>query len=134
MEEINEMLTQPRLSLSPSLFPNEKFREFKRADTHVSKENKATRTVIPIIEGKTADDKCVEGDVLFTNLTPLTNNMLTAAKLDLYYGARPEQLDRRVRDELSGHIIPSTQDDLPIAPNFFLAAKGPNGTAARQSN
>lgn len=86
--------------------------------------------MIPIIEGKTADDKCVEGDVLFTNLTPLTNNMLTAAKPDLYYGARPEQLDRRVRDELSGHIIPSTQDDLPIAPNFFLAAKGPNGTAA----
>ena len=56
--------------------------------------------------------------------------MLTAAKPDLYYGARPEQLDRRVRDELSGHIIPSTQDDLPIAPNFFLAAKGPDGTAA----
>ena len=130
LEEINEMLTQPRPSLSPSLFPNEKFREFKRADAHVSKENKATKTVIPIIEGKTADDKCVEGDVLFTNLTPLTNNMLTAAKPDLYYGARPEQLDRRVRDELSSHIIPSTQDDLPIAPNFFLAAKGPNGTAA----
>lgn len=56
--------------------------------------------------------------------------MLTAAKPDLYYGARPEQLDRRVRDELSGHIIPSTQDDLPIAPNFFLATKGPEGTAA----
>lgn len=130
LEEINEMLTQPRLSLSPSLFPNEMFREFKRADAHVSKENKATKKVIPIIEGKTADDKCVEGDALFTILTPLTNNMLTATKPDLYYGARPEQLDRRVRDELSGHIIPSTQDDLPIAPNFFLAAKGPNGTAA----
>jgi hypothetical protein len=34
------------------------------------------------------------------------------------YGARPEQLDRRVRDVLSGHIIPSTQDSLPIAPIF----------------
>ena len=86
--------------------------------------------MIPIIEGKITDDKCVEGDVLFTNLTPLTNDMLTAAKPDLYYGARPEQLDQRVRDELSGHIIPSKQDDIPIAPNFFLAAKGPDGTAA----
>lgn len=130
LEEINQKLMQHRRSLSPSLFTNEKFREFKRADAHVSKENKATKTVIPIIEGKTADDKCVEGDVLFTNLTPLTNNMLTAAKPDLYYGARPEQLDRRVRDQLSGHIIPSTHDDLLIAPKFFLAAKGLNGTAA----
>ncbi|ERF69373.1 hypothetical protein EPUS_08645 [Endocarpon pusillum Z07020] len=130
LEEINGILTHPRPSLSPSQFSNEKFKEFKRADAHVSKENKATKTVIPIIEGKIKDGKCVEGDVLFTNLTPLTNDMLTAAKPDLYYGARPEQLNRRVRDELSGHIIPSTQDDLPIVPNFFLAAKGPNGTAA----
>ena len=130
MEKINEILTQPRPSLSPSQFSNENFKEFKRADAHVSKENKATKTVIPIIEGKITDDKCVEGDVLFTNLTPLINDMLTAAKPDLYYGARPEQLDQRVRDELSGHIIPSTKDDIPIAPNFFLAAKGPDGTAA----
>lgn len=130
MEEINQRLAQPRPSLSPSHFSNEKFKKFKRANAHVSKENKATKTVIPIIEGKISDDKCVEGVVLFTNLKPLTNDMLTAAKPDLYYGARPEQLDRRVRDELSGHIIPSTQDDLPIAPNFFLAAKGPDGTAA----
>ena len=130
LEEINQRLAQPRPSLSPSHFSNEKFKEFKRAAAHVSKENKATKTVIPIIEGKITDDKCVEGEVLFTNLKSLTNDMLTAAKPDLYYGARPEQLDRRVRDELSGHIIPSTQDDLPIAPNFFLAAKGPDGTAA----
>jgi hypothetical protein len=130
LEEINQRLAQPRPSLSPSQFSNKKFKEFKRADAHVSKENKTTKRVIPIIEGKITDNKCVKGEVLFTNLKPLTNDMLTAAKPDLYYGARPEQLDRRVRDELSGHIIPSTQDDLPIAPNFFLAAKGPDGTAA----
>ena len=130
MEEISERLKQPRPSLSPSQFPNEKFREFKRANAHVSKENKATKTVVPIIEGKITDNKCVEGDVLFNNLAPLTDDMLTAAKPDLYCGARPEQLNRRVRDDLSSYIIPSTQDDLPIAPNFFLAAKGPDGTAA----
>ncbi|KAL9120286.1 MAG: hypothetical protein Q9187_003157 [Circinaria calcarea] len=130
LKEINEILLQPRPSLSPSRFSNENFEEFQEADAHISKENKATKTVIPAIEGKITDNKCVEGDVLFTNLTPPTNDMLTAAKPDLYYGARPEQLDRRVRDDLSGYIIPSTQDDLPIAPNFFLAAKGPNGTDA----
>ncbi|KAI0163838.1 hypothetical protein GGR57DRAFT_451577 [Xylariaceae sp. FL1272] len=45
-------------------------------------------------------------------------------------GARPEQLDQRVREELSGHIVPSTQHDLPIVPNFFLAVKGPDGSLA----
>lgn len=82
------------------------------------------------MKGKITDDKCVEGDILFTNLGPLINDTLTAVKPDLYYGVRLEQLDRRVRDESNGHIIPSTHYDLPIAPNFFLAAKGPNGTAA----
>lgn len=127
MEEINQRLIQCRSSLSSSRFSNENFKEFKRANGHALKENKVFKTVIPIIEGKIADDKCVEGDVSFTNLEPLTNNILTAAKPDLYYGARPEQLDRRVRDELNDRIIPSTQDDLPIAPNFFLAVKGPQG-------
>ncbi|KAL8858957.1 MAG: hypothetical protein Q9198_010659, partial [Flavoplaca austrocitrina] len=111
-------------------FSNKKFREFKRADAHVSKENKATKRVVPIIEGQIADDKCVEGDVLFTNFDPLTDDMLTAAKPDLYYGSRPEQLNRRVREELSGQIIPSKQDHLPLAPNFFLATKGPDGSLA----
>jgi hypothetical protein len=129
LKEINEILIQPRPSLSPSRFSNENFKEFQEADAYISKENKVTKTVILIIEGKIINHKYVEGDVLFINLTPLTDDLLTSAKPDLYHSARPEQLDRRVRDELSGYIIPSTQDDLPIAPNFFLAAKGLNGTA-----
>jgi hypothetical protein len=72
----------------------------------------------------------VEGDVLFINLIPLTDNLLTLAKPDLYYSARLNQLDRRVYDELRGYIIPLTQDNLSIALNFFLAAKGLDGTAA----
>ena len=129
-EDINQRLGQPRSSLSPSQFSDERFREFRRADARVSKENKVTKKVIPIIEGKITDDKCAEGEVLFTNLAPLTDDDLTAAKPDLYYGARPEQLKRRVRDELSGYIIPSKQDHFPMAPNFFLEAKGPDGSLA----
>ncbi|KAI0187943.1 hypothetical protein F4808DRAFT_466292 [Astrocystis sublimbata] len=30
----------------------------------------------------------------------------------------------------SRRIVPSTQPDLPVAPNFFLAAKGPDGSLA----
>lgn len=87
-------------------------------------------TVIPTIEGHVEDNKCVSGGVPFTNLEHLTDGTLVSSKPDLFYGARPEQLDRGVRNELGSLIIPSTQHDLPIAPNFFLAAKGPDGILA----
>ncbi|QVM08520.1 hypothetical protein D8B26_003209 [Coccidioides posadasii str. Silveira] len=67
---------------------------------------------------------------LFGNLAYLTNGTLSQAKPDHFYGARPEQLDRQIRKDLSNQIIPSTQDDLATAPNFFLEAKGPDGSLA----
>ncbi|KAL9127755.1 MAG: hypothetical protein Q9175_007672 [Cornicularia normoerica] len=129
-EEINQNLAQPRPSLSPSRFSDEDFEEFQQADADASKEKQVTTSVIPIVEGDIGDAKCVSGGIPFTNLDPLTDGTLVPGNPDIYYGARPEQLDRRVRNELRGHIIPSTQDDLPMAPNFFLAAKGPDGSAA----
>jgi hypothetical protein len=47
-----------------------------------------------------------------------------------YSMARHEQLDRRIRRELTGQIIPSVQEDISIMPNFFLEAKGPDGSLA----
>lgn len=85
--------------------------------------------------GTILDIKCVAGDIPFTNLKNLTNGTIVAGKPDLYYGSRPEQLDVRVRREQSRMIIPSSQGDLPILPNFTLETKGPDGTlsvAARQ--
>jgi hypothetical protein len=129
-EEINRKLAQPRPSLSPSQFSDGAFRNFKRADAHAVKEKQVTESVIPVIEGKIGDAKCRSGGIPFTNLDHLTDGTLAPGNPDLYYGARPEQLNRQVRNKLSGHIIPSTQRDLPIAPNFFLAAKGPDGSLA----
>jgi hypothetical protein len=100
-----------------------------RTDAHARKEGQVTKSAIPFIESKIRDARCVSGKIPFGNLDPPTNDNLVPGNPDLYYGARPEQLDRRVREELSGHIILLMQDDLPIAPNFFLAAKGPGGTA-----
>jgi hypothetical protein len=99
-------------------------------DAHALKEKQVVLLVIPIIEGKISNNKCVWGGILFTNLDYLTDGTLVPSNPDIYYGARPEQLGWRVRDELYGHIIPSTQDDLPIVPNFFLAVKGPDGSGA----
>ena len=129
-KEINQRLAQPRPSLSPSNFPEEAFEKFVRADAHAFKENKVANSVIPIIEGEIRDERCVAGDLPFTNLDYLTDGTLSSAKPDLFYGARPEQLNRQIRNELSGRIVPSTQQDLPITPNFFLAAKGPDGSLA----
>lgn len=129
-EEIKQRLARPRPSLSPSRFSEKTHEQFVDADAHAAKEKQVMTSVFPTIEGKIRDAKCVAGGIPFTNLDDLTDGTLAPGNPDLYYGARPEQLDRRVRDELSGHIIPSTQDDLPLAPNFFVAAKGPNGTPA----
>ena len=129
-EEINRRLSQPRPSLSPSKFSEERHEEFVQADADAVKEKQVTTSVIPIIEGDIRDAKCCSGGIPFTNLDHLTDGTLVPGNPDIYFGARPEQLDRRVRDKLSGHIIPSTQDDLPLAPNFFVAAKGPDGSAA----
>ena len=68
--------------------------------------------------------------VPLTNLDQLTDGKFAPGNTDHFYGARPEQLDRETRDYLNYHIIPSTQDDLPMAPSFFLAVKGPDGSAA----
>ena len=129
-EEINQRLTQPRSSLSPSQFSDGAFRKFKRADAQASKENKVTDSVIPIIEGEIGNGRCVSGGIPLTNFDHLTDGTISSGNPDRFYGACPEQLNRRIRNELSDRIVPSTQQDLPIAPNFFLAAKGPDGNAA----
>lgn len=67
----------------------------------------------------------------FGNLDPMAEN-LSRAKPDCYYGAHPNQLDKKVREDkkISKHIIPSSSINLPIVPNLFLEAKGPNGSSA----
>ncbi|PVH91139.1 hypothetical protein DM02DRAFT_620670, partial [Periconia macrospinosa] len=106
------------------------YEQFVQADADASKEKQVSESVIPIVEGKIRDAKCRSGGIPFTNLDPLTDGTLKPGNPDVYYGARPEQLSRKVRDELSGDVIPSTQHDLPMVPNFFLAAKGPDGSLA----
>ncbi|EGE00672.1 hypothetical protein TESG_07969 [Trichophyton tonsurans CBS 112818] len=129
-EEINERLAKPRPSLSPSKFSEREFQKFERADTGASKEKPITRSVLPIIDGDIGDPKCVGGDYPFGNLAPLTDSTLANAKPDHFFGARPEQLDPDIRDELGEFIVPSTQTSLPMAPNFFLETKGPDGSLA----
>ena len=139
-DEIEERIRRRRPSLSPSRYTEEEFKKFQRTTANAKKEEQVTKSVIPIIEGSSGETKYVCGKIKFENLQSLIGPTgaytLTPGNPDLYDGARPEQLDHRIRDKLKNMIIPSTQDDLPIAPNFFLHAKGPDGNesvAAKQS-
>lgn len=130
MKDFKQILAQRRASLSSSIFDDEAFEDFVQADVRAAKEKQVSESVIPIIEGKIKDLGCRSGGVPFNNLKPLTDGTLKPGNPDIYYGARPAQLSRNVREELSGNIIPTTEDKLPIAPNFFLEIKGPEGSPA----
>jgi len=101
----NQILAQPRPSLSPSIFNGEEFKKLVQADADASKEKQVSESVIPLIEGKVRDAKCRSGGIPFTNLDPLTDSTLKPSNPDVYYGARPKQLSRKVREELGGRIV-----------------------------
>jgi hypothetical protein len=126
---LNQRMTQTRRSLSPSRV-SDQFKQLRRGNAHAAKEKQVSELVIPIIEGKIPDVRCRAGGVPFNNFDPLTDVTLKHANPDIYYGALPEELSRKVRDELCGRIIPSTQHNLPMVPNFFVETKGPDGSIA----
>ena len=131
-DRINERLAQPRPSLSPSRFPLEReYKEFVRLDASAAKEDQVKKNVIPMMQGRIKDPWTASGEIPFTNLAPIIpDENLASGKPDVYSGARPEHLNRLVRDALGHLIIPSTQHDLPILPNHFIAVKDPDGSTA----
>lgn len=128
LQEIRERLKRSRPSLSSSKFSDADFKQFRRENANARKEKQVTTSVIPVIQGKIRDSRCISGGIPFANLGQMTDGTLVPGNPDVYHGARPEKLDRRVRDELHKLIVPSTQNSLPILPNFCLAAKGPGGS------
>lgn len=126
-EEMNHLPAHPRPSLLE--YTHEEYETFVQADADASKANQVSESVDPINEGKIADSNCRRGGIPFTNLDPLTDGTLKPGKPDIDHGARAEQLSRKVHDELGGQGILLTQDELPIAPNFFLAEKGQDESA-----
>jgi hypothetical protein len=130
LEEIKETLANPRPSLSPSKFSETAFKAFRASDFRAKDEDDVMIDVVPVIAGMSQNNHFLARTTRFGNLDPLTDGTIAPATPDLVYGARPKQLDRRIRDELSGWIVPSTMEDKPMAPNFFLEAKGPDGSLA----
>ena len=123
--EINKRLAQPRPSLSPSQFTEAAFEAFQQTNEEALSENKVMSKVFPLITG-TADIPSQE-NLRFTNLKDLTDGSITQAQPDFYDGARPEELNKRIREELGPYITPSTNTSIPCLPNFFAEGKGPKG-------
>ncbi|KAI1318481.1 hypothetical protein F5Y16DRAFT_418499 [Xylariaceae sp. FL0255] len=121
LDDINQVLAQPRRSSSLSRFSKHDFLRFKQANANALKEAEVMSSVIPIIEGDMKNDEmCMSGHIPFKNLDYLTDGLLVPGNPDRYYVWR----------ELYGHIVPSTQYEAPILPNFFLEVKGPDGSSA----
>ncbi|RSM19190.1 hypothetical protein CDV31_001866 [Fusarium ambrosium] len=130
LEDLTATLAVPRPSLSPSHFSDGAFKAFKKTNLRAKDEADVLANVIPTILGPSQTSRFCARDTVFTNLEPLTDGKIAAPKPDIYFGAYPDQLARSARNELAGHIVPSTMLDKPIAPNFFLEVKGPDGNAA----
>ena len=126
--EILNRLSQPRPSLSPSQFSNKEFRTFKQTNSRALNEDAVMGDAFPVIQGIT----CVPSakNVAFGNLEPLTDGNFVGAKPDFYDGARAAQIAPRIREELGSYIIPATQGQAPVLPNFFTEVKGPDGSGA----
>lgn len=125
---ILDRLGQPRSSLSPSKFSEKAFRTFKQTNSRALHEDDVMSTVFPVIQGGAHISSA--RNMLFNNLKPVTDCNFVDAKPDFYDGARPAQIDRRIRAELGPYITPSTQLQAPALANFFTEVKGPDGNVA----
>ncbi|EPE05966.1 hypothetical protein F503_02795 [Ophiostoma piceae UAMH 11346] len=132
LAEIRAALTQRRPSLSSSQFSDGSFDTFQDCNNRAKNEDAVMADVIPAILGKCTlyGRQTLERNLLFNNLAPLTDGTITQPRPDIYYGARPKELSRPVRDALGHYIMPSTVQDKSLAPNFFVEVKGPDGNAA----
>ncbi|KIE01659.1 hypothetical protein MAJ_02464, partial [Metarhizium majus ARSEF 297] len=130
LEEVMTAMAVPRPSLSPSRFTDGAFKTFRESNARAKDEDGVLADVIPTITGPRQANHPSSRNTVFGNLKPLTDGTIAPPKPDIYFGAYPERLDRSIRDELDDCIIPSTMEDKPMAPNFFMEVKGPDGSLA----
>jgi hypothetical protein len=130
LNNLPSKLAQPRPSLSPSKFSDDTFKAFRKNNAIAKDEDDVLANVMPTILGPSSAEHPSARNTAFGNLEPLTDGTIAPAKPDIYYGSLPEHLSQSVRDDIGQHIIPSTMRDKPLAPNFFVEVKGPDGSAA----
>lgn len=130
LEKVLEKLSDSRMktTLSLSQAGDQYFNTFLQRHWQAKDEAEVVAHVIPMIMDEQENKSLLATNKCFRSLKPLTNDTVPSAKPDFYYGASSEDLHSDIRSELAPLIIPGRK--LPILPNFFLEAKGPDGLAS----
>lgn len=126
VKEIMDALSRLRSSLSPSAFSGDAFEDFQDNNRRARSESNAMADLLLVIVGPQDKQYNTTGDLPFNRLKKFDPD-ISVPKPDRYYGARPAQIEARVRCELDEYIIPSNRTSLPAAPNFFLEGKSASG-------
>ncbi|POS73710.1 hypothetical protein DHEL01_v207901 [Diaporthe helianthi] len=130
LEQTRAALAIRRPSLTPCDFSESAFETFQQTAAQAKDERDVLDDVFPTITGPLRNNYPSTKSMVFGNLEPLTTGTITAPKPDIALGALPEELNPTIRNALQHHIIPSTTTDRLMVPNFFVEAKGPDGSAA----
>lgn len=127
---IRDGLRRPRPSLSPSGFSDEDFRAFQKLNEATANKDDVMIDIVPVMCGNT--QILSRGDLLFTELKPITFEIASKPKPDNFDGAHPDEIDKRIRtdEHIYPLIVPTKQPHAPVAPNFFLELQGASGDIA----
>lgn len=134
LEEIREKLRRHRPSLSAERFNTSDFENFFYKNKDALSEAAVLSSVFPVIAGSTSDFIARGQNLVFGNLSQLTDGSLANCKPDLYDGSRPAELNVPVRRKLDKYIIPSSYKSRPCLPNFIFEAEGPDGSMLVNEN
>ncbi|POS82031.1 hypothetical protein EPUL_006515, partial [Erysiphe pulchra] len=130
--EMIERANEPRPSVTPVTIPNSMFESFKKTVLLAKKESKVVKHLVPILESGIRVENQGFQDTTFSNLEGFTDATIEQRALakgtpDRCYGSPFERLCEEVREDLKSKVVPSPEETKPIAPNFFLKLKGPEG-------
>ena len=125
--EWNEVLVQPRPSLSPSRMSDSHHERFLKAIDEAENEDEVMTRVFSTIVGEPRYPS--RFNTKLGNLETLREGIVMPQP-DYYEGETIGLGSRQLRKQLNKSIVPSVHTHYPFLPNFFAEGKGPDGTLA----
>lgn len=126
--DVKAQLEKALESLAPDQFPQEQFDVFRTNAEDALFQTDVMSNIFPIIRGTSH----IPGrqNILFTQLAPLTDGSVPRPQPDFFEGSDLEDLSIEVRnnDEVKKKVIPTKHYGVPVAVNFFMEAKGRDGS------